>query len=316
VSPERSLLTVSSLRRRAGPLPPTKLRLHLASRPETTVEVALVHCGTKRPNSPVRGASHADRALSINRVSNYEGVDLERVKGELRHYVERTTPKNLSSGGLFTSRNAPACGRASAIELTERVRPILDALYPGWRDENPGSDNFEFKSERDACQRLLAKISQGEEISTMLGGVTVGPRLVADQLHELVWQSAAAQWATGHRHESVLAAAKAVNSLLQSKLARRDLSEAKLVQEAFSKDDPKADRPRLRFPHIQDEQTRDSMRQGVMGFGAGCFQAIRNPVGHLPNQENELSEQETLERLAALSLLARWIDEAHVERAD
>jgi hypothetical protein len=43
-----------------------------------------------------------------------------------------------------------------------------------------------------------------------------------------------------------------------------------------------------------------------MSFGAGCFQAIRNPVGHLINEQ---SEQAALERLAALSLLARWITE-------
>lgn len=56
-------------------------------------------------------------------------------------------------------------------------------------------------------------------------------------------------------------------------------------------------------------------RQGVMSFGAGCFQAIRSPVGHLPNDEHELEEQPALERLAALSLLLRWIDEAELEVA-
>ena len=54
------------------------------------------------------------------------------------------------------------------------------------------------------------------------------------------------------------------------------------------------------------------MRQGAMSFGVGCFQAIRNPVGHLPNDEHELTEQQALERLAALSLLARWVDEADI----
>ena len=58
------------------------------------------------------------------------------------------------------------------------------------------------------------------------------------------------------------------------------------------------------------------MRQGAMAFGAGCFQAIRNPVGHLPNEEHELTEQEALERLAAFSLLARWIQEATLETTD
>lgn len=55
------------------------------------------------------------------------------------------------------------------------------------------------------------------------------------------------------------------------------------------------------------------MRQGVMEFGAGCFGAIRNPIGHRPNEEVELDEQTALERLAALSLFARWVDEAQIE---
>ncbi len=135
-------------------------------------------------------------------------------------------------------------------------------------------------------------------------------------MHELVWQAASAQWATGHRHESVLAAAKAVNSQLQAKLGRRDLSEVKLVREALSEKAPEPGKPRLRFPSIDDEQTRESMRQGVMGFGAGCFQAIRNPVGHIPNEQFELDEQAALERLAALSLFLRWVDEATLETAE
>jgi hypothetical protein len=75
-------------------------------------------------------------------------------------------------------------------------------------------------------------------------------------------------------------------------------------------------KPRLRFQGVADEQTRESLRQGAMDFGAGCFAAIRNPVGHLPNDQFELPEQEALERLAALSLFARWIDESSVELTD
>jgi hypothetical protein len=58
---------------------------------------------------------------------------------------------------------------------------------------------------------------------------------------------------------------------------------------------------------------RGQMRAGAIEFGSGCFRAIRNPVGHLPNDEIEMKEQEALERLAALSLLARFIDDADVE---
>lgn len=245
----------------------------------------------------------------------YDGIDRSRIIAELDAHVSATTPKNLSSGLSITSRCAPGCGRKRAIEMTERVRPILDKLYPDWSDENERDTNFEFAAERDACQRLHARITESDEVAEMLAGYDASPQLSAGQLHHLVWRAASARWSTGHRHEAVLSGAKAVNSMLQTKLGRRDLSEGKLIQEALSKDDALPGKPRLRFSTIEDEQTRESMRHGVMNFGAGCFHAIRNPVGHLPNEENELSEQEALERLAALSLLARWIDEAEIVSA-
>jgi uncharacterized protein (TIGR02391 family) len=246
-------------------------------------------------------------------VLNLRGVDVDRVKAELTAFVHETAPRNLSSGMSITKRSAPTCGRQRAIELSERVIPILDRLYPEWRTENERDAHFEFASERDACSRLLARIASREEIDGLFAEHDDAPQLSAGRMHELVWRAASAQWATGHRHEAVLAAAKAVNSRLQEKLGRRDLSEAKLVREALSEKDAEPGKPRLRFPDIEDEQTRESMRQGVMGFGAGCFQAIRNPVGHLPNEQYELDEQAALERLAALSLFVRWIEEATIE---
>jgi hypothetical protein len=41
---------------------------------------------------------------------------------------------------------------------------------------------------------------------------------------------------------------------------------------------------------------------GASDFAAGCFEAVRNPATH---EMDEPPEQEALEQLAALSLLAR-----------
>jgi uncharacterized protein (TIGR02391 family) len=243
-------------------------------------------------------------------------VDLARVRTELDQFVREAAPRNGSSDSYITSMNYAACGRPRGIELTERIRPILDRLYPEWRSENPTDEWFEFASERDAAMRMIARLDSQHEIDSLLGPDGAGPKLGADSFHSSVWGAAKTQWSTGHRHEAVLAAAKAVNSQLQAKTERRNLSEVKLVREVFSDKVPELGKPRLRYPSIADEQTRESVRQGVMDFGAGCFAAIRNPLGHLPNDEVELTEQDALERLAALSLLARWIDEATVEKVD
>lgn len=248
-------------------------------------------------------------------MGRFDGIDTEKIRAELSGYVEQTTPRNTSGPGFISLTNVPACGRAEAIQLTERIRPILDRLYPTWGSDTEFDKHFEFAQERDGAMRLLAQIDSLDEIDKMLAGHDASPALTGSQMYPLVWTAASAQWSTGHRQEAVLAAAKAVNSMLQDKLGRRDLSDVKLVREAFSEKDPEPNRPRLRFPRIEDEQTSESMRQGAMAFGAGCFQAIRNPVGHLPNDEHELTEQEALERLAAFSLLARWIQDATLQAA-
>lgn len=246
---------------------------------------------------------------------NLEGVHVEGVRELLVAYVDATTPVNNSGPNIISFTSSPRCGRAEALARTEQVLPVLDRLYPEWRRENTESSNFEFKQQRDAAQKLMARLDSRTMVQELLGSADQSPRISAAALHADVWSAAAAQWGVGHRHEAVLAAAKIVNSRLQAKVSRRDVSEVDLVRQAFSRDDAEPGKPRLRFSSIADEQTRESMRQGVMNFGAGCFAAIRNPVGHLPNDQIELSEQVALEQLAALSLLARWIDLADVVTA-
>jgi hypothetical protein len=240
----------------------------------------------------------------------FDDIDTEKITRELDVFVTQTAP--VATPAMV---KPPACGATLATELMERVRPILDRLSPNWSEECPGNKFEPFAGVREACVRLRARIASHAEIDEMLSGYDASPQLSAASLHGYVWTAASAQWKTGHRHEAVLAASKAVNSMLQAKLDRRDVAEVKLVQEAFSEKDPAPRKPRLRFPEIEDEQTRESMRMGALSFGVGCFQAIRNPVGHLPNDENELSEQEALERLAAWSLFARWVEQATLVEA-
>jgi uncharacterized protein (TIGR02391 family) len=244
---------------------------------------------------------------------NLDGVDTGWVRQQLETFINETRAINQSSAGFITTRSAPQCGRDQALALSEIVHPILERIYPEWASENSASQTDEFRAQRDAAKRLLARLDSYAEVQEKLGA-DLSPRLSAASLHRLIWKAAQTQWSTGHRHEAVLAAAKAVNSHLQTKIGRRDISESELVRQSFSDKPAELGKFRLRFSEITDEQTRKSMRQGAMDFGAGCFTAIRNPVGHLPNDEIELDEQTALERLAALSLFARWIDDAEVER--
>lgn len=47
-----------------------------------------------------------------------------------------------------------------------------------------------------------------------------------------------------------------------------------------------------------------------MAFAEGCYAAIRNPSSH--DVQGDLEETDALEQLAALSVVARWIDACKV----
>jgi len=97
---------------------------------------------------------------------------------------------------------------------------------------------------------------------------------------------------------------------MQNKVGRRDLSETDLFKQSFSLDDPKPGNARLRRMKDDGSDTYRSVQRGAMNLAEGVFAGIRNPLSHEADQE--LSEQEALEYLAALSVLARWIDASDV----
>lgn len=266
------------------------------------------------PSAAAPGPGAAGDLREHERV-DLAGIDIEWVRGRLERFVSHAAPQNQSTEWTITSRCEPSCGREQALALFEQVKPILERLYPVWRDETAANEDFEFAQERDAAIRLLSRIADHEKVRRHLGPPDTAPQVSASAMHRQVWSAAQAQWETGHLHEAVLAAAKLVNSLLQQKIDRNDLSEAKLAREAFSGEPAAPGRPRLRFA-ADDPQTAKALREGVMSFAVGCFSAIRHPLGHRPNEEVALDEQTALERLAALSLLARWIDDAELRTVE
>jgi hypothetical protein len=106
------------------------------------------------------------------------------------------------------------------------------------------------------------------------------PMPAADRLHPVVWEAAALQLKAHHLHDAVMAASKAVNAMLQAKTGRQDQSETTLVQAAFSTSRPADGRPRLRFPAIQNDKTRDSMTQGACSseWGASSRSATQSGI--------------------------------------
>jgi uncharacterized protein (TIGR02391 family) len=156
-------------------------------------------------------------------------------------------------------------------------------------------------------------LRDAQEVAEILG--PSGPRLSASELHPTVWSAAARLWDDGHYRQAVESAATAVDDALRAKLGRSDIRGSALIEQAFTRNDPEPANPPLRFTNIdpKDEKTWNDAHIGAMHFGKGCMMAIRNLVAHDPN---EIDPQDALEQLAALSILARWIDRATVVRAD
>src|SRR5262249_53680 len=96
--------------------------------------------------------------------------------------------------------------------------------------------------------RLLATQDEGENNQDPRN-----PVLPSTELHPGVWAPAGGLWQSGKYRQAVHAAASAVNDFAQRKLGRRDVSDVKLMQEAFSTDPPKPSVMRLRCPGDQSD---------------------------------------------------------------
>ncbi|MFJ4407229.1 TIGR02391 family protein [Streptomyces sp. NPDC088910] len=192
------------------------------------------------------------------------------------------------------------------------IKQILRVLDPALAEGIDVDQMAGSAMARSDVQRGLGILADRDEWAVRL--TPDAPTLTADQFHTWVWDGARALWASGHYREAVTAAARKVNAETQNKVGRRDVSEAALFQSAFSMDPAKQGQPRLRLVPDDGSDTYRSVHRGAMSFAVGFFGAVRNPNSHedgLP----ELSEQEALEQLGALSMIARWVDSATLTEA-
>ena len=188
------------------------------------------------------------------------------------------------------------------LEVTKR---ILHRVLPGEHFDLDPMSNNEWRWEAStAIARALGILRNQEQILEFLG--PEGPSMPVDGLHEVVWLSASALWSDGHYGAAVTRAAAFLNAHVQARSQRPDLSDKELVSQAFSPEAAKVGKPRLRWTGDVAPRTLTSMRDGLLHYAMGVSLAIRNPSAHEPG---DMSKQLAVEQLAAMSLLARWVDE-------
>jgi uncharacterized protein (TIGR02391 family) len=236
-----------------------------------------------------------DRAWMRQKLEEYERL--------LKEFIELDTPWGTRQGKFLLEvlhRQEPTVKEILKCLDPDLADFVLDAF--GGRHASPSGVL--------ACvQQGLGILADQEQWAVKL--VPDAPALLADRFHPWVWDAARTLWETGHYRQAVQAAANAITAKTQAKLNRRDLADKKLMQEAFTTA-PRADVSRL----VVDTsglsgETASGMQAAVNSFAVGCYQGIRNPATH--EHEARWDEQTALEYLAALSILARWIDKAKLE---
>jgi hypothetical protein len=236
----------------------------------------------------------------------------------------------LSAKTLDRLRRATAAGESVTYETyaewVERARLAVIAVYGAGSEHLARLDSIQYSvgvyyegqdpsvhrdaamgGVRDAIGVLRALI---EDVEEHLAEPSA-PGVHTDGMHPWVAEAARGLWADGHRQHAVQSAANMIDQRLRLKLGIHQGSGASLVASAFSIKEPTAAQPRLRFGQAGPvgSESWNNAHDGAGAFGRGCMMRIRNLYTH----NRGADEQEDIEALAALSLLARWIDEATVE---
>ncbi|MCM3534967.1 TIGR02391 family protein [Cellulosimicrobium funkei] len=244
------------------------------------------------------------------------GLNVEWAIAELDKFIQQTVMRHASSSGSgwvnISSKDLTAAPDVEVARQAPVVERILDRVIPAWRTEVPrNSANNRWARHREAAIRAREILVREREISENLGDDA--PEISAASLHPWIWSGAASLWQSGHYRAAVEDAAKKVNAETQNKVGRRDVSETDLFNQVFTEKPAEPGKARLRRIPDDGSKTYKSMQRGAMALAEGIFAGIRNPLSHEADQE--LNEQVALEYLAALSVLARWVDEATGETA-
>jgi hypothetical protein len=205
-----------------------------------------------------------------------------------------------------TTRVGREAGRASdAASLTNmfivvqgagRIDPIA-----AWQTITQPKPLLEPDDVIGACEQIRGRLEAMIRRADAIAPPTIG----AAAMHPLVWGASSKMWRDGHFRAAVAAAADALVGVVKARSGRNDVSETALWQEVFSSADPVAGKPRFRWPGEPADRDVKTMNDGLRQFAPGVQMTIRNPAAH---GQDEMGEQDALERLAVLSLLARWLD--------
>jgi hypothetical protein len=216
--------------------------------------------------------------------------------------IERRQARVSRAAGLAAAA-VPLTNVGIGVQGIGTIDPIA-----GWQTITRPKPLLEAVDVLGACDQALGRLDG----LILQAEAERPPTMGAEAMHPTVWGAASRLWRDRHFREAVAAAAEAVALLVKSRTGRNDVSDTSLWQEAFSDKEPVPGKPRLRWPGDPANRDVSSMNSGLRFYAPGVQMTIRNSVAH---GAGHLDEQAAVERLAALSLLARWVDECDLVEA-
>jgi len=237
-------------------------------------------------------------------------MDNARALEKVEEYIALL--RTYESSTVVVGRPIPPEAARVRTEVNQRrdlILKIADQVGPEHRQAIVHGLDGSYTSAVGPTERLAGAIRSIEEAEEILG--PQGPQLSASELHRWVWEEAAPRWDAGFYRDAVQAAATRIFDVeLPRKLGVRPSKNPADLFAAFAPD--KSNGTVLRFAIDEDNPSWASVHRGTQLVGQGAVGAIRNPRTHdLTVREDQVA----LEELAALSLLARWIDDAEARPA-
>lgn len=245
-----------------------------------TCRVRLLIGRSSRDNLPVM-----DRVWMRERLEQYSSL-CERFESSERS----------AEYGNYTNAMRSIDREAETLQPT--VERILQALDPKLLDGLIPL-GYDFSNIATRIRQGLGVLRDQDEWATRLA--PDAPALQADRMHPLMWSAAAPVWSTGQYRVAVQQATVALSARIK-KRAGSSLNDRELVQQVFASDAPKAGQARLHLAGDKSDRSWQSRQQGLHLLAQGAFAGIRNVATH---DEAEWTEQQALEHLAVLSVVAR-----------
>ena len=213
----------------------------------------------------------------------------------------------------YRQTQGPTARRNLADDIVKAQPTIFSLLKAcGQQHTYLGTHSETYADHKNAILRAFGVLEDREALSRALG--PRGPELRATGLHAWVWETAAPLWDSGHYRQAVAAAAGNLSLKVQAKLDRWDVADDDLMTQALSPSPPASGKPRLRVHTTPGRPFEEALQTGAMNYARGVFSLLRNPATH--NVTEDWADQQALEALAALSVLARVLNEAKVEKVD